>query len=76
MKLFDMIDKIQVMDLAFLKEVPPELMTLRDQVADLTISNAALIKKRNNLELIALGLSIGLVILTITIIKKSKKSSK
>lgn len=73
MKLFDMMDRIQVMDLAFLKEVPPELMTLRDEVADLTISNATLKKKHNKLKIIALGLSIGLVIMTIRIINQTKK---
>jgi len=76
MKLFDMMDRIQVMDLVFLKEVAPEVMTLRDQVTDLTISNATLKKKRNNLELIALGLSIGIVIMTIRIINQTKKRKK
>jgi hypothetical protein len=69
-------DRIQVMDLVFLKEVAPEVMTLRDQVTDLTISNATLKKKRNNLELIALGLSIGIVIMTIRIINQTKKRKK
>jgi uncharacterized membrane protein YozB (DUF420 family) len=65
-----MIDRIQVMDLSFLREVPEDVMSLSEKVNELNSSNALLRKKKNNLEIVTLVLSIGLVILTISFINR------
>jgi hypothetical protein len=73
MRLFEMMSKVQIADLVFLREVPEEVVTLTNRVAQLNENNSKLIKKQSNLELLAIGLSIGLVILTIIIVKQSNK---